>query len=950
MPTKRRSANHPSPPPEVYEPPKLPTNPDPELTHPEITRNVSRGYEKREVLLPGIDDGPRAFADGEHKLGGKLQYAYYQQSIDVLWCVVELCLGECDALLDVKYADGRNAPPANVGGSTWDYWWYPGTAAGAVDTHLQGVLPTWAEPFANTCNVVMKLKGFGTTWNATVPNFLWRMRTRKVLSPATGLYTYSTSVWDQWYDFVRSPEGKNLPASRVDAASFVAAKAADVAAGRKHDSNMLLLDWQKPDEVIDVFRLMARAHWFFDGSKYFVVADRPGGVSAATYDDDHVSQSSTVDLQRGYDVFDRANKITVWYTDIVNGWQQKPYSFPETDPVGEEIIEEEYRIPFLYDPAQVKELAAYLYYKRIYDARLSEQWMGWTGDRAMGDIVTRFIESRNLTIQFRIMKRAKTADNHFDVELHEFNEAVFAGFSNTDPALLQPNLPDPGAAPPNVDSGSVTWSESLFDDQEGVKLPCGILTFTAPSFSFLDDQYAVYVAVNGGAQRFWFNASAGTANRTAVLWELGSYSITIKSRNRITQELSSGTTIAVTVVGKTAVPADVLGLTGGANGTQAFLWWQPSADKAIRSYEIRRGTASDSWLTAIYIGQTNVTSWADEPGYGGNLRYFVKAIDAASRYSANAATFDVKLNAVGQTFSEAWVELNPHAATFTRVAAGADDYSGLWYGSGNLIMEVTPSRDTRFGHNRLALLTRTFSPATAESERAAGSYASVGAWATAVDDPRRGGAPLWAPLPANAQGEIWEATASVSRQHENRARLFAIEHSGSDTPGNLAVAQPFFLDDTTAPTVKHYGNAYLASPLVASRGIGLRLSSNAINYQQIVKTAVVDAGGGLTFRFVLHLTKERKAVQFASGVATTDGSGLVTVSYSYALAVVGNDWLSIDAAPNKTTFAHILVDQVDTLNKTVRFKSYDAAGAALAGVSFGYKLTDNGGGTNVVWA
>jgi hypothetical protein len=185
---------------------------------------------------------------------------------------------------------------------------------------------------------------------------------------------------------------------------------------------------------------------------------------------------------------------------------------------------------------------------------------------------------------------------------------------------------------------------------------------------------------------------------------------------------------------------------------------------------------------------------------------------------------------------------------------------------------------------------------------------------------------------------------------ECRARALAIEHSGSDVPGNVAIAQPFFIDDTASPTVKHYGNVYQSSPLATSRALGLRLSSNATNYQQLVRSAIAVVGGFNT-RMMFNVTNEQKSVTFATDTATTDGSGLVTVTYSYVLSVSGQGWLSIDATPTGSTFSHVVVDHVDTVAKTVRFKSYDAAGAALAGVKFNYRLTDNGGNTTgAFWA
>ena len=172
---RRRAAGHPSPPPEPYIPPILPTKPD--VPHPEVTRRTSKRSEKRDVLLSGVDDGPRAIAYGEQRLGGKLQFVHYRQSADELWCVIELCAGECDGLIDVRHVDGK--VPVSTGSTTWNFWWYAGIATGQDDLNLKSVLPSWNEAFAGTSYVVLRLRRFSTLWSGAVPDLVWRMRTRK---------------------------------------------------------------------------------------------------------------------------------------------------------------------------------------------------------------------------------------------------------------------------------------------------------------------------------------------------------------------------------------------------------------------------------------------------------------------------------------------------------------------------------------------------------------------------------------------------------------------------------------------------------------------------------------------------------------------------------------------------------------------------------------------------
>lgn len=617
MPPRQRAVRHPEPPKEFYVPPKLPTTKT-EIPHPEVTRKTSRKVvEARDVLLPGIDDGPRAIAYGEQRLGGKLQFVHYRSSIDELWCVIELCAGECDGLIDVRHADGRAvwAP----GPTTWNYWWHAGITAGQVNPNLASVLPSWNEAFPSTCYVVVRLSQFSTLWNGTVPQLLWRMRTRKCLLPDTGTFVYSTNVWDQWYDFARWNEGKGLSATRLDAQSFVTARNADTAAGRKAESHLLLLEATSPDDVIQTFRLMGRAYWFWDANRYKVVADRPA-ASVATYGDAHVSASSLLEMDRS-DIFDRPNKVTVWYTDVANNWQLTPMSLSTAaaQSGAEDEIEEEYRLPHLHDPAQVKTLLTHLLYSRIYDVKIRERWMASTADRQLGDVVTRAIPSRGLTIPVRLLRRTKNPDNSFDVELFEHNDAKFAEFAVTDTPKIQSTFPDPGAAPPNIDPATLTWTEELYPTPNGEWLPKAVLTFAPPAaFPFLDT-VEVWLSVNGGPQRHWFDTSSSPAF-TPTLWEAGSYTLTLKTKHRVTQAISSGTTVSFSVLGVTGVVPEVVEVLGA---TAHRHWSMPQVRSLTRygsTFWTKSANLTSIDLTKVNDGNVTVTC-ATTPSASSWLRY-----------------------------------------------------------------------------------------------------------------------------------------------------------------------------------------------------------------------------------------------------------------------------------------------------------------------------------------
>lgn len=91
-----------------------------------------------------------------------------------------------------------------------------------------------------------------------------------------------------------------------------------------------------------------------------------------------------------------------------------------------------------------------------------------------------------------------------------------------------------------------------------------------------------------------------------------------------------------TVLGKTAAPADVTGLTASVSSTAVVLKWNQVADVDLDYYEVRVG--GTDWASATFVGAISATSfvYAATPATAYTLR--VKAVDTSGNYSANAAS------------------------------------------------------------------------------------------------------------------------------------------------------------------------------------------------------------------------------------------------------------------------------------------------------------------------
>lgn len=958
MPPRGRAVAHPTKPPDAYIPPKLSTQPT--LPHPEVTERTSAGYEQREITLPGVDDGERAIAYGEQWLSGKVQFVT-KSSNELLQSrllyVIELCAGECDALLGVYMPDGSPAPigSSNIPAAqlprvfpyTINLWWYAGTDAGAIDPNMLQHVSTWDEAFEGTCYVVVELIGFGQYWTQ-FPNLIFHMRTRKCLDPETGLRVYSTNPFVQWYDFLRWSEGLALPASRINTQSFIDAKLiAHPASGPKlFDTNLLLLEATEPNDVIKTFRLMTDSLWLWDANQYRVFVDRPR-ASVATYDNRVVIKSS--DGGRG-DIMTRPNKVTVWYTDIANGRNLVPVSVtsPELDAGLEDEIEESYRLPAIYDVRIAKSRARFILESRRYDMTMPERWTMATADRQIGDRILRDIPERGLLFDASLISRTKNPDNTFDVVLLEYNAAKFTEEIETTPALVQSQLPNITAAPSEVTLSTFSITEVFFREQTGTGKTRAKLTWTNPD-SYFFDRVDVYVSINGGGYQF---VDRGTGNAGEVVellyngvMELGvPYTFKLVSVG-VFGASSSGTTKATTFQGKTTPPKDAVGITARSVGGEILGTLQPSDDVDILGYEVRRIAEADvtristpylstapegvakQWNAATVIDPFDGHEFRD-PAPFTTWRYLVKAYDGI-RYSTNAKHVVITnvpakpLAAEVGVKLETWSDLPEHGLFARR---GTGEACVEHYGDGS----------------QRVLLARAITAQQIQNEIAAlGAGATLATWAAQHPGP------LCFPVTPNQAGEIFNQAPFYSvggtsqRNFEYRFHGRASERLGVDRPGVTPFARALRRNLETGAVIT--GPVSTNGPYDGVDSVnawGFQLRTNDANAQEIVHNV------GVPNEALIRYTKERKHVLITGGSVTTNGSGQVTVAFSPVLPALAVPIVNIIEQVSTPTKARLLAATASSFT----IETYDTSTNTIAPfVTVYYSVVDVGlGGTFVV--
>lgn len=114
----------------------------------------------------------------------------------------------------------------------------------------------------------------------------------------------------------------------------------------------------------------------------------------------------------------------------------------------------------------------------------------------------------------------------------------------------------------------------------------------------------------------------------------------IKNKRGIYRKAST----AYTVLGRTIVPASVSSISANLSNQTIFLEWSAIPDIDISTYDVKRGSITDTWETAILIGSIVGTRLQTPAVDIGTWRYFVKARDVLGLVSATDAYCDITIS------------------------------------------------------------------------------------------------------------------------------------------------------------------------------------------------------------------------------------------------------------------------------------------------------------------
>lgn len=357
------------------------------------------------------------------------------------------------------------------------------------------------------------------------------------------------------------------------------------------------------------------------------------------------------------------NSVRGTFTDAANNYQETDFpgvsvqAYVEAD--GGQTVWGDIDLPLVTSATQAQ---------RIARIELERARRGFITEEAafslkayplqLGERVNRFDSEMGWSPkEFEVLNYELTESSEGEVRVELLNRAHDTGIYSWTPAIdeqavhISPatNLPNPFTckAPTNLTVQSGTAQLDLRSD--GTVWTRALLSWTVPDDVYVKNGGLIELQYKKHADatwRDWPSVDGGLVSAYITDLQDGvAYDFRARSYNRFVR--SSWVTVSNhTVLGKSAPPSDVTGLTATIADNKIVLSWNQISDVDRSHYVIKRGS---SWATATVLHSDfrgTVFVW-DTPPAAGTHTFLVKAVDTSAHESTNAARVSKTITAPG---------------------------------------------------------------------------------------------------------------------------------------------------------------------------------------------------------------------------------------------------------------------------------------------------------------
>jgi len=682
---------------------------------------------------------------GERRVGGVRVFTETSGSNNkFLYLCIALCEGEVESITDLNIDDQP------LSGSKYEPYVTFEVKTGTDNQTASDILlqaPSWTsnDRLRGVAYIAVKLE-FNQDVFSSLPSINALVKGKKVFDPRTSTTGYSTNPALALRDYLTDTRyGKGLASTLIDDTAFSAAadsceEQVETVEGsgqfvNKFDINGTVnTDQTLFNNVSQILGSMQGLMPYQNGQYRLIIEDDYDSTFAFTVD--NIVEGINFS---GPNKKKRFNRVVAKFVNPDSNWQADSVTWPDADSqdsanfLAEDngvVLESQIDLPSVTNFYQARNIAKTL----CLSSRRNGISIDFTATSeamqcAVGDVVTITHPTPGWDgKEFRVTRMSINFDGTVNISAREHTASVYPWVNDAEePASAQSNLPDPLT----VAAPSVRVSDELQSfNEEAITV---LLVDLGTGDSFVE-RFEVQARKAGTTEFINLGQAGGDRFELVNVEDDATYTVRARAINSLGVR-SAFTTVQHQVVGKTAPPSDVTGLTGNLIGNQYLLTWNAVPDLDLSHYRIRFASDDDGneYQNAVSLVPKVARPATSVLVPARNGTYFVKAIDKLGLASTNPATIRLQSNIeaienqnVVQTIQEHpdfpgtfddVVEIDEDdrlvldtSINFDSVAGDFDDATGLFdAGEGNIDAEgfYYFGNTTDFGQVFLARLTAT---------------------------------------------------------------------------------------------------------------------------------------------------------------------------------------------------------------------------------------------------
>ncbi len=516
------------------------------------------------------------------------------------------------------------------------YEFFSGTSSQSASATLTAAISEWTEAKRYTSYLYLRLQ-YDRDKFQSLPTVTVEVEGLKVYDPDTETYIYSNNPALCALDFMtRSSRrgGMGIAISRIDLDSVLDAVAYCDTKG--WTCNLYLNQNQSASDNFLQILATFRGAMVYSEAKFklkYRDLNYESAVMNLTEDDVVEQGESTLKIVQP-SIFSTPNAVNCKFVNSEKKYTDDDYILPDATAIAADgdYREEQVDLRGMTSLTNVMKMANY----HLERMRLNKTANLMMGSRGMAlepfDLVT-LTHSRPgwSAKQFRVVTPSITPDGVVSLSLEEEFASMYDDLYNlADHSFYDTTLPRPSDTVPSVIN--VTHTEEVYNyrDRSFTRWKISFDKPTAASYPFWD--YAdIWIKVGSEGDWKFMTKSEGDFALDPVeegtVYYCRIVSVSIFGAR---QAFEDGYTISTMINGKTAVPADITGLTAVAAGDTVTIFAQELSEADISGYEVRMGEAWEGGLFIAFNETPNIRITGMRPG---THIFWMKARDNAGNYS-----------------------------------------------------------------------------------------------------------------------------------------------------------------------------------------------------------------------------------------------------------------------------------------------------------------------------